>query len=353
MVKVVENNERICTVNLDGSECSIVFQSYYKYFTVKNESDSKVYISLKRDIVPESDGVMTVNSKESATITNMQPNVNMFFASGSGKIQVFASNSDKFVNPFKSAPAASDGGVQASGNPVVMDGLQGGVPFSEIVVSGDNIIGQDLTVNVSGKNLIPPDYMTQSGTYNGVTVTVKDDGRVDITGTATSDGYILTILMNYPLIGGKKYTFNCSKQYDVNTFNFAFVIRDKNGNWKYALKSYPATIIADEGDYISSWQLWAYNGIEYSAENVEIQMEIGDIATEYKTPVRSTTNITPDINPYVIPKDIRQVEGLNNISVSEGELSVVGVRKNAAVKKIWDEIGDVTAVLETVTGGVS
>lgn len=110
MVKVVENNERICTVNLDGSECSIVFQSHYKYFTVKNESDSKVYISLKRDIVPEADGVMTVNSKESATITNMQPNVNMFFASGSGKIQVFASNSDKFVNPFKYAPVSDGGG---------------------------------------------------------------------------------------------------------------------------------------------------------------------------------------------------------------------------------------------------
>lgn len=109
MVKVVENNERICTVNLDGSECSIVFQSHYKYFTVKNESDSEVYISLKRDIVPEADGVMTVNSKESATITNMQPNVNMFFASGSGKIQVFASNSDNFVNPFKVAPVANNG----------------------------------------------------------------------------------------------------------------------------------------------------------------------------------------------------------------------------------------------------
>ena len=110
MVKVVENNERICTVTLDGSECSIVFQSHYKYFTIKNESDSAVYISLKRGIIPEADGVMTVNSKESATITNMQPNVNMFFASGSGKIQAFASNSDNFVNPFKSAPVAGSGG---------------------------------------------------------------------------------------------------------------------------------------------------------------------------------------------------------------------------------------------------
>ena len=63
MVKVVENGERICTVTLDGSECSIVFQSHYKYFTIKNESDSAVYISLRRGIIPEYDGVMMVNSK--------------------------------------------------------------------------------------------------------------------------------------------------------------------------------------------------------------------------------------------------------------------------------------------------
>ena len=35
MVKVVENGERICTVNLDGSESSIIFQSSYRYFAVK------------------------------------------------------------------------------------------------------------------------------------------------------------------------------------------------------------------------------------------------------------------------------------------------------------------------------
>lgn len=111
MVKVVENDERICTVNLDGSECSIVFQSNYKCFAVKNESDSEVYISLKRNITPEEDGVMSIGSKESSSLAHFKPNVNMFFTKGTGKIQVFASNSDNIINPFKSAPVAvSDGG---------------------------------------------------------------------------------------------------------------------------------------------------------------------------------------------------------------------------------------------------
>lgn len=56
--------------------------------------------------------------------------------------------------------------------------------------------------------------------------------------------------------------------------------------------------------------------------------------------------ITPDSNPYVIPNDIRQQDGLNTISVSEGEISVVGVRKNAAIKRIWDEIDEIkTAII--------
>ena len=236
--------------------------------------------------------------------------------------------------------------ITASGNPVQLDGLQGGVPFNE--------------VTVSGKNLIPSDYMTKSGTYNGVTVTVKNDGRIALSGTATSEGYILTILMNYPLIGGKKYTFNCNKQYDVNTFNLGLVIRDKNGNWKTSLDSFPKTITADDGDYISSWRLWTYNGVEYSAENIEIQLELGDTATEYEPPITGrelTVNvngteytITPDSNPYVIPNDIRQQYGLNVVSVSEGELSVVGVRKNAAVKKIWDKIDELTTAIIVSNG---
>ena len=489
MVKVVENGERICTVTLDGSESSIVFQSSYRYFAVKNESDADVYASLNRDIVEGADGVMTIGSKESALFAHMKPNVNMFFVKGKGKIQVFASSNA--VNPFKSAPTF-DGGVMASGNPVQIDGLQGGVPFSEITVSG--------------KNLIPSDYMTKSGTYNGVTVTVKNDGRVDLSGTATSEGYILTILVNYPLIGGKKYTFNCNKQYDVNTFNLGLIIRDKNGNWKTSLDSFPKTITADDGDYISSWKLWTYKDVEYSAENIEIQLELGETATAYEPPITgreltvnvsgknllknklstityngvtatvnddgsvtinrtassnsnayialwnnipardianqkitinaingqsletcymgvdrlenvtyinrivvglidngvgivtqedvdndrifrpwifihkdyapsnlivypqlelgdtateyepyhgSTTTITPTSNPYIVPNDIRQQEGLNVVSVSEGELSVIGVRKNAAIKRIWDEMGMDLLFDGTVTTGTN
>ena len=47
------------------------------------------------------------------------------------------------VCPFKIGLRGGDGyaDVTATGNPVQLDGLQGGVPFSEIAVSGKNLIG--------------------------------------------------------------------------------------------------------------------------------------------------------------------------------------------------------------------
>ena len=97
------------------------------------------------------------------------------------------------------------------------------------------------------------------------------------------------------------------------------------------------------------------------ADNVTIypQLELGDTATEYEPYSGSVTTITPTSNPYTIPNDIRQQEGYNVISVSEGELSVTGVRKNAALKRVWNEmndfnvkIGNINTILESVTGGV-
>ena len=91
-----------------------------------------------------------------------------------------------------------------------------------------------------------------------------------------------------------------------------------------------------------------------------VQLEYGSTVTAYEPPITGrelTVNvngvdytITPDSNPYVIPNDIRQLDGLNNISVSEGEISVVGVRKNAAIKRIWEKLDKLTTAMIVSNG---
>lgn len=486
MVKVVENGERICTVTLDGSESSIVFQSSYRYFAVKNESDADVYVSLNRNIVEGADGVMTIGSKESAVFPCMKPNVNMFFIKGKGKIQVIASSTPD--NPFNFAPAF-DGGVMASGNPVQIDGLQGGVPFSEMVVSGKNlltypynettktvngitftdngdgtitangtatanatfridkdfgfekegnyflsgcpsggglnsfyinwyqnhtgvtiknyndygsginisyqhifseynslaisiiagatvenlvfrpqielgdiatayeppIMGRELQVNVSGKNLLKPNKSTV--TLNGITATMNDDGSITLSGTATANTYIGMWNNLYARsIGVGKITINAIDGQSSTTYYMGIDRREGSSYINRIAQSIAnngvGEITQEDVENNRHFYVWVFIAANYTANNLVFrpQLELGDTATAYEPYHGSTTTITPDSNPYTVPNDIRQVEGLNNISTSKGELSVTGVRKNAAIKKIWDKLDELTTAI-IVSGG--
>ena len=194
---------------------------------------------------------------------------NADYAINSNTVNNHTVDSDVPANAVFTDTTNSD--VTIVGNPVQIDGLQGGVPFSEITVSG--------------KNLIPSDYMTKSGTYNGVTVTVKNDGRFDVNGTPTQSFTVLSFAPSkYYLEGGKKYTFSCSHIYNVNTFNIFVRIYNKDGVQIKGISTYPTTITANDGDYFV-WSLWAVENYEISATDVEVQLEYGTVATEYEPPI--------------------------------------------------------------------
>lgn len=248
--------------------------------------------------------------------------------------------------------------VQASGNSVVMDGLQGGVPFSEMVVSGDDIIGQNLTVGVCGKNLIKYPYYDKTKTQNGVTFTDNGNGTITLNGTATArtnfwiypygrDYMGLYENVNYFLSGNSCISEDV--QISLGLYNGSTWVNAFNdiGNGK-------SFKLPQKTNYDSlGLSIFVEAGAVCDNIIIRPQIELGSTATPYEPYNGTEYNITPDINPYVIPKDIRQVEGLNNISVSAGEISVTGVRKNAALKKIWDKMGMDLLFDGTVTAGTN
>ena len=352
--------------------------------------------------------------------------------------------------------------VTIVGNPVQIDGLQGGVPFSEITVRGKNLMSF-------------PYYDGNSKTQNGITFTVNADGTVTANGTSTDIAYFYIAMYAKIVKKGVRYAisgcpeganadtyrifinerksdgtsngifiadFNDNKSFTVsdncdsihiaiqirsgvtvdnlvfrpqlelgdtattyeppitgrelqvnvsgknlfgdvmnyylsgtqtNGFNFKpssansfcflgtiinntnYTIKNySNGNrFKIVLfKNYPNQAAPDECMEILptdsntvTFNSGEYNycvlSVAYNDENITIkkaQLEIGTAATEYEPYHGSATTITPTSNPYTIPNDIRQQDGLNVVSVSEGELSVVGVQKNAAIKRIWDDM---------------
>ena len=311
---------------------------------INNNTAGMLYASANGGIVPGGDNVTAITAGRGDYVVGTQGTVYLLSSSG-GSVQ--GEGTDVLNRPFDNA--AVTGGV-AVGNPVVMDGLQGGVPFSEIVVSG--------------KNLIPYPYNITSGVYNGLTVDISDDGKFSINGTATADTTIFVFAkQNNPiyLSGGVSYTLNCSQQYNIDSFNLFF--KNYHADKTYSgYTKYPASFTAKNGDYLVG-SLWIKSGSVVNAENVEIQLELGSTPTAYEPPITGrelTLNIngteiavTPDSNPYTVPDDIRQQDGLNVVTASAGTLEVVGVRKNAAIKKIWDKLDELTTAVIVSTADLS
>mgnify|MGYP004527878759 CR=1 FL=1 len=105
MEKIVSSGEQDCTVELDGTECAVVFSSNYKCFTVQNETADDIYISVSPNISAGKDGVRRIGTGASGAIAHGAKNT--LYILGSGSVQVTASDSPG--NFFKPAPAAGGG----------------------------------------------------------------------------------------------------------------------------------------------------------------------------------------------------------------------------------------------------
>ena len=348
MEKIVKAGLRDCTVNLDGSECAVKFDTCFRAFAVRNDGAADIYISKTSGIVPDDDGVMCVKSGASAVFAHMDIYADTVYLLGNGRVQIHAQNDS--ANPFNYAPTF-DGGVQASGNPVQLDGLQGGVPFSEITVSGNDIIGQNLTVNVSGKNLLMLSKSTL--TANGITATANDDGSITLSGTATAITYIgMWNILYARNIGVGKIAVNAIDGQSISTYFMGIDRREGSSYIDRIAQSITnngiGEITQEDVENGRNFTVWVRVTEGCTCNNLIIypQLEIGSTATPYEPYHGAEYTITPTSNPYVIPNGIRQQEGYNVISISEGEISVTGVRKNAALKKLWDEIDEIkTAII--------
>ena len=240
--------------------------------------------------------------------------------------------------------------VSDTAETVTLDNLQGGVPFSTITLSGDNIAGQEITLTACGKNL--SDLSGVDGKLISGISFAYDNGNVVLNGTSTAT--TTTYLGIKIHLSAGTYTVSGSMDKNVRV-----VLRNKS--WvNIADSTAGATVTVTSDDYYVHIAITA--GTVCDNVVIKPQLERGAIATEYEPYSGSATTITPDSNPYTVPNDIRQQDGINNVSVSAGEVSVTGVKRNAAVKKIWDncattayvdgKIGNIDTILDSINGEV-
>ena len=108
MKKVVSNGEQDCSVQLDGTECAVVFSSNYKCFTVQNDTADDIFVSINPGIIAGNDGVRRVKPGACSALAHMRNNVDTVYILGTGSVSIVAS--DEPGNFFKSAPVSSGGG---------------------------------------------------------------------------------------------------------------------------------------------------------------------------------------------------------------------------------------------------
>ena len=164
------------TVTLTGSETGVKVNGYK--CRVRNDSTEIVYASYKSGISPGADGVISINAGSSEYVDIPKGNI---YLKGSGTVLLYGTDYEASLKNNKDA-ASNISAISA------LKGLQGGVPFSEIVLGGD-IKDAEITLRSCGKNLIRYPYDYKSGTISGVNFTINEDGSVSAVGTAQEEKF--------------------------------------------------------------------------------------------------------------------------------------------------------------------
>ena len=214
------------------------------------------------------------------------------------------------------------------------------------------ITGRELKLTASGKNLLKYPYMTESGKVtSGVTFTANSDGSITLNGTSTAYGsFNFTSRLTKDLLLNGMYTLSGATADAKLAINAT-----RDGKATTIIRTQSSSIFTtDYHDNDNEYGFAVF--VEFDAgktfDNVTIfpQLEIGDTATDYEPYHGSTVTITPDSNPYIVSNDIRQQNGHNVITASDGTLSVTGCKSNMAVKRIWDKLDELATAIIVSNG---
>ena len=337
----------IKTITLTGAEVE-VFGLDGSNAHIRNDGTTVIYAAKSAGIAAGADGVLSIPAGTSAAVYGISGKV---FLLGTGSAMVVST--DYTENPFKAVSACgSTDAVTDAAEIVVLDSLQGGVPFSEMVISGDDIIDQEINVNVCGKNLIPYPYYHTSFTINGVNFTDNGDGSITANGTATDNVVFYCSVRttdkfylpsgNYFISGNTTQNARIDVVYTDKSGNAITAARDCGNGAGFAI---PYNVSLSVGIVV-------FAGNVYNNAVFRPQIGIGSAATSYEPYSGNTTVITPDNNPYKVAKSILQQDGSNTISVSAGKISVIGAKKNVTIRNIWEKLNELSSEAVVTDDGI-
>lgn len=220
------------------------------------------------------------------------------------------------------------------------------------------ITGRELTVGVSGKNLLDISQYSDRNT-NGIDVKILGSSEIICNGTCTGTN-------PYPIVKYKKIKANVGDKLTatakIKSGNFTSADGNRSLLMFIFLKDAELTsgfnpivapnriisagysdsatftvssgMLADDGTLNLAVQCRFLSGDV--ADNLIIgwQLEYGDTATEYEPYHGAEYTITPDSNPYIVPVDITQYDGINVLSISDNSNPTISVSGNKASEQL-------------------
>lgn len=336
MEKIVKAGLRDCTVNLDGTECAVRFDSCFRAFAVRNDSAGDVFISKTAGIVPDADGVMCVKSGASAVYAHMDIYADTVYLLGKGKVQLHAQNDT--VNPFNYAPVSDDGGEKSGESSYTIENAvdypimginvygkstQSGTPTPEnpveIVSVGDS---GSVAVQSCGKNLF--DYSLLPDTaYNGVTFKNNNDGTFTIIGEKNdiSKSFISSVNLSHEesigIFPSGNYTISgFPKNWGLHASIGLFYNGKMYNSVANTVNNPTLTITKDilTDDFNVSISVYSASNNQITVGTFYLQIEKGSIATDFEPYNGATANITTSMPLCGIP-----VESGGNYTDSNGQ----------------------------------
>lgn len=188
MEKIVTSGEQDCTVQLNGTECAVVFDSCYKCFTVQNDTADDIYISINPDIAAGKDGVRRVISGAASSLDHRRDGVDTLYILGTGTVRVVASAEPG--NFFKAAPAISSGG----GKETVWDfSSSRGLIENVQLQNGVDGIGRNFSGSLPNRLCLYKSYSGYNTSYTDA-MDFTDVKKIIVKGATTSNSDTLSTI---------------------------------------------------------------------------------------------------------------------------------------------------------------
>lgn len=193
------------------------------------------------------------------------------------------------------------------------------------------ITGRELTVGVCGKNLIPyPYYNRDSKTHNGITFTVNGDGTITANGTAENTAEFTVINKNTVVKKGTYCISGCPK----NTANGYIACGNDGVRLATDSDGSGGTFTVDNDANGFTFVIRINSGVTVENLVFRPQLELGSTATAYEPYHGTEYTITPDSNPYTVPVDIIQQDGINVLSIADDSNPTISVSGNKASEQL-------------------